>query len=128
MNEKEILFFIKHFTNHGPDVIDCFSNGNCYWFARILAQRFHGSVYYNPKENHFCARINDNLYDITGKIKSSYFPNYNDNMIWFKSPYFPQDNSSDENKEIDWIPWKYYRYTDSSHSRRIRRDCIDLLT
>lgn len=121
MNEKEILSFIKHFTIHGPDVIDCFSNGNCYWFARILAQRFHGSVYYNPKENHFCARLGNDLFDITGKIKSSYFPYYNDNEIW-------RINSLNENKEVDWIPWKYYHYTDSSHSRRIRRDCIDLLT
>lgn len=120
MNEKQILFFIKHFTDHGPDVIDCFSNGNCYWFARILAQRFRGSVYYNPKENHFCARIGSDLYDITGKIRSSYFPNIHDNVIWL--------SSSNENKKVDWIPWKYYRYTDSSHSRRIRRDCIDLLT
>lgn len=120
MNEKQILFFIKHFTDHGPDVIDCFSNGNCYWFARILTQRFHGSVYYNPKENHFCARIGSDLYDITGKIKSSYFPRDNDNGIWLNSLY--------EDKEVDWIPWKYYHYTDSSHSRHIRRDCIDLLT
>lgn len=120
MNEKQILFFIKHFTDHGLDVIDCFSNGNCYWFARILAQRFHGSVYYNPKENHFCARIGSDLYDITGKIRSSYFPNIHDNVIWF--------NLTDGDKEVDWVPWKYYRYTDSSHSHRIRRDCIDLLT
>lgn len=106
MNEKEILHFIRHFTEHGEQVKDCFLYGNCYWFARILAQRFNGTVYYNPAENHFACSIKHRLYDISGYILN-------------------RDEQSDTNQ---WIPWRLYPCIDSAHAKRIHRDCIRLDT
>lgn len=106
MNEREILHFIKHFTEHGEQVKDCFLYGNCYWFARILAQRFNGKVYYNPAENHFACLINYCLYDISGCIL----------------------NHVEQNDTNQWIPWRLYPLIDSSHAKRIHRDCIRLDT
>lgn len=110
--EKEVLNFIKHFTNFGPEVTDCFANGNCYWFAHILSQRFHGTVYYNSKMNHFACLIGENkLYDITGKCDE-----------WkLDMEYGWYDNK-------DWHSWKEYHNEDVSHAIRIRRDCILLET
>lgn len=114
MNERQILSFIKHFTIHGPDVIDCFSNGNCYWFARILAQRFQGEIFYNISENHFMCNINGYLYDIDGRLKTQTKPLNKSN--W------------DLDDMKGWIPWHVYRWIDASHANRIQRDCIRLDT
>ena len=39
---KTILNFINRFTSNGTrkEVIDCFQNGCCYWFAYILLKTF----------------------------------------------------------------------------------------
>ena len=104
MNEEEILSFIKHFTAHGPDVIDCFSNGNCYWFAQILQKRFqkyNAYIVYSPVDNHFATVIKNKIYDITGAI---------DDLDILCT---------------NWRVWKTYYAFDPAHARRLRRDCID---
>lgn len=61
--EKEILEFINR---RFP--IDCnWTNGNCFYFAQILANRFHGDVVYDPIDGHFLFWASDgNFYDWTG--------------------------------------------------------------
>lgn len=68
MKNTKIIDFITHFSNFGTEVIDCFTKGNCYWFARILQERFSGTIMYNPVDGHFATEIDGDLYDITGRI------------------------------------------------------------
>ena len=84
---EHILQFIKKFSDFGPQVVDCFTKGNCYWFARILAIEFMGIIYYDPIVGHFATMIDGVLYDITGVVEN---PNdfisieeiYKDELLW----------------------------------------------
>ena len=63
--EEEILDFInRRFSK------DCnWLNGNCYWFAKILSDRFDLPIYYDQIKGHFMVKDYDNnFYDWTGKI------------------------------------------------------------
>lgn len=62
--EKEILEFINR---RFPE--DChWLDGNCFYFAQILAARFAGDVVYEPIDGHFLFwAADDNFYDWTGK-------------------------------------------------------------
>lgn len=99
MNEKE--HFIKRFKEaaNPTEIENCFLHGNCYWFAKILIDRFIDcSLYYLPIENHFIVRdINGDFYDIRGKIAPS------------EKPYF----------------WRAYKMLDHLETERIIRDCIN---
>ena len=70
VSPQTIQRFIDRFTSsgHNEEVINAFTNGCCYWFARILASRFGGTVVYHPVDNHFAAEIGGKIYDITGNI------------------------------------------------------------
>ena len=55
---QDVVDFIKHFK--GSEEV--FLNGCCYWFARILQDRFHEhgylvDIYHDPVEGHFLARF-----------------------------------------------------------------------
>jgi len=94
---QDILSFIASFQKfdvHG-DVKALFTEGKCYWFAKILQERFGGSIIYDPIEGHFSCRVAEAYYDITG-------------------PIIPQEV----------VEWETYEQVDSSHYRRIVRDCI----
>ena len=99
---EQILQFINEFSKFGPDVVNCFTNGNCYWFAVILYRRFYrddykGEIYYDQVENHFCYCSKERYYDITGEITD---PKYR------------------------WEPfWKVVR-NDYALAKRLERDCI----
>ena len=62
--EKQIVNFIQR---RFP--VDCnWMNGNCFYFAQILASRFIGEIVYDPIEGHFLFwASDDNLYDWTGQ-------------------------------------------------------------
>ena len=84
---ENILQFIKRFSDFGPQVVDCFTEGNCYWFARILAIEFVGTIYYNPIVGHFATMIGGVLYDITGVVENtddfiSIEEIYKDELLW----------------------------------------------
>ena len=84
---EHILQFIKKFSDFGPQVVDCFTKGNCYWFARILAIEFMGTIYYDPIVGHFATMIGGVLYDITGVVvNTSDFISieeiYKDELLW----------------------------------------------
>jgi hypothetical protein len=66
----KVIKFINDFKKkHKEEMEDTFSTGYCYWFAQMIATRFKGDIWYNPNQIHFCARINDTLYDIYGIIE-----------------------------------------------------------
>ena len=48
---------------------DChWTDGNCFWFARILCQRFpYLRMYYEPIKGHFVAGTPSKYYDWTGR-------------------------------------------------------------
>ena len=71
MTSKDVLGYISRFTRCGeyPQVIEAFTCGCCYWFAKILHLRFPVSeIVYEPVANHFAAKINGRVYDITGDV------------------------------------------------------------
>ena len=63
-----VIKFINDFKKiHPTEIEDVFSNGYCYWFAKILSERFYNSkIYYLPIANHFITKIDNEYYDITG--------------------------------------------------------------
>jgi hypothetical protein len=97
--EKEVVDFITDFkAMHPAEVEDVFLHGYCYWFAKILEERFEGIIYYMPIDNHFITRIGKEYYDIRGKLNGDEF-----------NPC---------------CPWSEYKHTDSLEVGRIYRDCI----
>lgn len=100
----EIKKFIDNFKSFGTgkEIVDCFSNGNCFWFAYILKARFpYGRILYIPVDNHFVYTDEDKLYDITGDCTKNY-----------------KDKAT-----IDWDVYQY-RELGSSHLDRLIDDCI----
>lgn len=48
---------------------DCnWTNGNCYYFALILSNRFNGVIYYDVIDGHFICKIDNNYYDYFGIV------------------------------------------------------------
>ena len=68
---ENILCFIKKFSDFGNQVVECFTKGNCFWFAMVLAMEFAGETYYDPIVGHFATMINGVLYDITGAVENT---------------------------------------------------------
>lgn len=105
--KEKINHFIDRFTHGGElkEVKNIFSYGGCYWFARILYDRFYmleletdGDILYDPVLNHFACRIDDRIYDITGDITNS-------------SIY-------------GWRSWNEYAEIDELETNRIIKYCI----
>lgn len=71
----DVTQFLKRF-HFSEDITDVFSNGCCYWFAKILYDRFaltHGAtIMYDEVINHFGTKINGRVYDITGDVTFKY--------------------------------------------------------
>lgn len=67
---SEVLEFIKIFQS--PSNNELFQECACYWFAKILQERFEGSsIVYNPSNIHFATKIKDRIYDISGQVEYS---------------------------------------------------------
>lgn len=96
---SDILDFIDKFKfKHREELEMVFMNGNCYYFAVILRERFNGDIYYLPILNHFVCKIGDLYYDVTGITT------------------------------IDELPYKwdsFAEYDDIQH-KRIIEDCVKL--
>lgn len=106
--QQNILRFIDRFTDHGKrkEVIDCFTNGCCFWFAETLYRRFEPDfgdlecyVVYDPIANHWACCIDCRVYDITGDI------------------------TDDETHE--WHDWNRFMYQNLALAKRLMRDCIN---
>ena len=94
---ENILRFIKKFSDFGNKVVECFTKGNCFWFATVLAMEFAGEIYYDPIVGHFATMINGVMYDIIGVVENT------------------SDFVSLEEIRKDELLWA-----------RLQRDCIDL--
>ena len=94
---ENILQFIKKFSDFGNQVLECFTEGNCFWFAMVLAIEFAGEIYYDPIVGHFATMIDGVMYDITGAVENT------------------SDFVSLEEIRKDELLWA-----------RLRRDCVDL--
>ena len=94
---ENILRFIKKFSDFGNQVIECFTKGNCFWFAMVLAMEFAGEIYYDPIVGHFATMIDGVMYDITGVVENT------------------SDFVSIEEIRKDGLLWA-----------RLQRDCVDL--
>lgn len=100
--QHDVENFINNFkSTYKEEIEDLFSNGYCYYFAKILDDRFYqgGSIMYIPIHNHFCYCIYGTLYDIKGAI-------------------------TDESIIKLAEPWDQYKKHDPLESKRIYRDCI----
>lgn len=95
--------FTDRFTGNGTrqEVINTFSNGCCYWFAKILTERFRSDtpycwLMYDEVANHWGAHIEGHVFDITGDVTYSY----------------------------NWRKWDIVMYEDELLTERLFRDCI----
>lgn len=92
--KNKILDFIHH---RFP--IDCkWLNGNCYYFALILKNRFNGIIFYDVIDGHFITEIDGLKYDWSGVVK-------------------------EDNNHI-YIEWDKFEEYDELQKQRIIRDCI----
>ena len=113
-NKDKIKNFIENFKNRNGKnnrlgIEEFFMNGCCYWFAKILKDRFpQGIILYDLKNNHFLfyggnsINIKENgVFDIRGEVTEAYLP-------WIL-----------QGAVVEWD-----KYNDSAHKARIQRDCI----
>ena len=76
-------------------------NGNCFFFAQILASRFMGDVVYDPIDGHFLFYgCDDKFYDWTGR------------------------REYDEERKRKMVLWYSYSIKDHLHYQHIWRDCV----
>ena len=93
--QDEVLEFInRRFPK------DCnWLNGNCYYFALILNDRFPGGrIWYNLVYGHFLFEFGNKYYDFSGLL--------NPNIVYSA------------------VPWDYMETYDKLWKERIVRDCI----
>ena len=65
MEKQKILNFIQKFKTRNGEVSqyfieEFFLKGNCYWFAKILSERFSGKILYDI--------VNNGIFDIRGDV------------------------------------------------------------
>lgn len=67
--KNEVLKTINEFKFADSAAIEYkYMCGDCYVFARALAEKFQGKIYYLAIDNHFITQIEDEFYDIRGKV------------------------------------------------------------
>ena len=99
----DVLMFIGRFSTDGfktrKEVLRCFLEGCCYWFAYILDTRFRyeyqTQIVIDYIAGHFGCRINGHVYDITGDVTN----------------------------DFQWEKWD--ECADSEQKRRITEQCIN---
>lgn len=90
---EEILDFINRRFKENRHWLD----GNCYYFALILKDRFpNGSIWYDVTYGHFMYRANGRFYDWSGEIE-------------------PKGKI---------VPWKIFHLYDKVQYEVIMRDCV----
>lgn len=95
--KKDIIEFINR---RFPEESN-WMNGNCFYFAQILASRFHGEIIYDPIDGHFLFLASDDqLYDWTGL------------RIYEKG------------RRRKMVVWRDYMNKDPLHFQHIWRDCV----
>jgi len=110
--DPEIVNFINLFFCRAPFSNSItnrtfFLNGNCYWFAVILKERFKDylpTIWYDAINNHFYTEIKGILYDANPLC--AYIP------------------STPINYDSFYI-WEDYKKFDPTHAKRIEAQCIN---
>ena len=108
---REVSRFINSFNTPMRETEEKFLRGKCYWFARILRDRFkpfyRTEIVYNPVENHFACDIfcdtYQYLFDASG-------------LICVNDAYIVGGNG--------FVEWKDYVREEPIGAKRIYRDCI----
>lgn len=102
VDDKTELEVLKFISERFPNDSD-WKNGNCYYFARILNDRFKdGAVYYDVIDGHFVFKLHGKYYDHAGRVRYS------------------DDNSF----QHYLVPWDDFDEYDSIQKERIIRDCL----
>lgn len=107
MNKVE-RFINNMKKSYSKELESVFYKGYCYWFAYILATRFKGTIWFNPKIVHFTAKIGKDMYDIYGKVKPGICP-ITDNKDF---------------SENDWIEWSEFQINNHEIAESIINSCI----
>jgi hypothetical protein len=111
--EYRVQRFINGMKEVFPEELEfVFYRGYCYWFALILAERFKGDIWFNPKIVHFATKIGNNLYDIYGKV----------------SPGICPVNGKEDYSENDWISWTDFQLNHQEAVESIVNSCIKKFT
>ena len=101
--------FINKIKQFFPEELEfVFYRGYCYWFAFILAERFKGEIWFNSKIVHFAAKIEDNMYDIYGKVRPGICP----------------ITGAEDYSENDWIEWSEFQLKHHDVVESIVDSCI----
>ena len=99
------------------DTITTFTQGYCYWFARVLGHYYNNDsvhkkvnndingMWYLVFENHFIYKQNGKYYDIRGDITDIV-------------------NNSVKNEDEIVVPWLDYKKEDILHTYKLYRDCV----
>lgn len=94
-------------------------NGNCYYFALILKDRFNGEIYYDVINGHFLTLINNTLYDATGivhKLTEENILKLNQSSLF---------HSIKLTNDLIIVNWQYFHYYDQLQKQRIDECCIN---
>ncbi len=101
--------FICDMTRLFPEEIQSvFYRGYCYWFAFILAERFKGEIWFNPKIVHFAAKIDGQLYDVFGKVYPGICP----------------VTGEEDGSENHWCSWTTFQIERHEAVQTIVESCI----
>ena len=70
MSKLNPIDIINVMRNSDSYIEDIYLNGGCYQFYKILKTIFPGAQpYINERKDHIATLIDNNLYDITGKVE-----------------------------------------------------------
>ncbi len=116
-NNDRVLDFIKRRFSNTENAN--WLNGNCYYFAIILRERFDGEIYYDVINGHFLTLIKDKLYDYSGVVYSL----TEEEMIRVND--CPLIQSLKLKEDLVIVLWSHYYYHDCLQKQRIDRDCIE---
>lgn len=97
---------VNEFNAHFDGCEDSFLFGNCYWYARILQERFSAwfptEIMYNQVANHFCCRIETAAGCFYADMSGVFATGQSDG----------------------WVLWKDYITVEPLDAARVYRDCI----
>lgn len=104
---------VEQFLNKMKEVFSeeiqfVFYRGFCYWLAFILADRFHGEIWFNPKIVHFACMIDGMLYDIYGKIDYGICP----------------VTGEPDGSEDAWVTWEQFQINNHEAAEGVISSCI----
>ena len=106
---NKIEQFIDNMKEVFPEELETvFYRGYCYWFAFILAERFKGTIWFNSKIIHFATKIENDMYDIYGKVRPGICP----------------VTGIEDYSENDWIEWSNFQINHHEAVESIVNSCI----